>query len=257
MNQINRRLSMGKITGRNAIVTGSARGIGKAIAEKLASEGASVVIADVDIEAAEATSKEISSLGVRSFPIKIDVSDYKEMEALIERTKNEWGSMDILVNNAGITRDNIILKMTPGDFDMVISINLKGVFNGIKAAFPIMMRQRSGKIVNIASIIGITGNTGQANYSASKGGVIALTKTAAKELAARGVTVNAIAPGFIQSAMTDKLPDTERQKILSRVPMGRIGLPEDVAKAALFLSSPDSDYITGQVLVVDGGMVMV
>ncbi len=247
---------MGKLTGKNAIVTGSARGIGKSIAQMLASEGANVAIVDVNEEASIATSGEIAAMGVKSFAIKVDVTNFKEMEALVAKTKSEWGSLDILVNNAGITRDNLILRMTPEDFDLVLNINLKGVFNGIKASFPVMMKQRSGKIVNIASIIGITGNAGQANYSASKGGVIALTKTAAKELAARGVTVNAVAPGFIQTAMTDKLQEADKEKILTQVPMGRMGQPLDVAKAVLFLSSPDSDYITGQVLVVDGGMVM-
>ncbi len=247
---------MGKLSGKNAIVTGSARGIGKSIAMILAGEGANVVIVDVIQDAAVQTSEEISALGVKSFAIKADVTSFKEVEELIQKTKNEWGGVDILVNNAGITRDNLILRMTPEDFEAVLNINLKGVFNGIKAAFPVMMKQKSGKIVNIASIIGLMGNIGQANYSASKAGVIALTKTAARELAARNVNVNAVAPGFIQSAMTDKLPEAEKQKLMAQVPMGRIGQPEDVAKAVLFLSSPDSDYITGQVIVVDGGIVM-
>lgn len=247
---------MGKLSGKNAIVTGSARGIGKSIAMILAGEGANVVIVDVIQDAAAQTSEEISALGVKSFAIKADVTSFKEVEELIQKTKNEWGGVDILVNNAGITRDNLILRMTPEDFEAVLNINLKGVFNGIKAAFPVMMKQKSGKIVNIASIIGLMGNIGQANYSASKAGVIALTKTAARELAARNVNVNAVAPGFIQSAMTDKLPEAEKQKLMAQVPLGRIGQPEDVAKAVLFLSSPDSDYITGQVIVVDGGIVM-
>ena len=169
---------------------------------------------------------------------------------------SELGSVDILVNNAGITMDNLIIKMPPEDFDKVIDINLKGVFNGMKAAFPVMMRQRSGKIVSMASVIGIMGNISQANYSASKGGVIALTKTVARELAKRGVTVNAVAPGFIKTPMTDMLSPEAQKAILSQIPMEKYGLPEDVANVVLFLSSPDSDYITGQTIVVDGGMVM-
>jgi len=248
---------MGKLLNKNAIVTGSARGIGKAIAVKLAEEGANVVIVDVIQEEAEKTAREIEAMGRKSMAMKVDVTNYKEVEGLLNKVKEEMGGVDILVNNAGITRDNLILRMTPEDFDLVINVNLKGVFNGIKAAFPIMMKQRGGKIVNIASVIGLIGNVGQANYAASKGGVIALTKTAARELASRGVCVNAVAPGFIQTAMTDKLSDIDKQKILTQVPMGRMGLPEDVAKAVLFLSSPDSDYITGQIITVDGGMVMV
>jgi len=248
---------MGKLLNKNAIVTGSARGIGKAIAVKLAEEGANVVIVDVIQEEAEKTAREIEAMGRKSMAMKVDVTNYKEVEGLLNKVKEEMGGVDILVNNAGITRDNLILRMTPEDFDLVINVNLKGVFNGIKAAFPIMMKQRGGKIVNIASVIGLMGNVGQANYAASKGGVIALTKTAARELASRGVCVNAVAPGFIQTAMTDKLSDIDKQKILTQVPMGRMGLPEDVAKAVLFLSSPDSDYITGQIITVDGGMVMV
>ncbi|MEJ5284085.1 MAG: 3-oxoacyl-[acyl-carrier-protein] reductase [Brevinematia bacterium] len=247
---------MGKLDNKNAIVTGSARGIGKAIAVKLAEEGANVVIVDVNYEAAVETSEEIKKMGRKSFAMKVDVTKYDEVEAMIEKTKTELGSVDILVNNAGITKDNLILKMTPEDFDLVIDINLKGVFNGIKAVFPVMMKQKSGKIINIASVIGLMGNVGQANYAASKGGVIALTKTAAKELAQRGVCVNAVAPGYIQTPMTDKLPDNVKEEILKLVPMRRMGQPEDVAKAVLFLASPDSDYITGQTITVDGGMVM-
>ncbi len=247
---------MGKLDGKNAIVTGSARGIGKAIAMKLAQEGANVVIVDVNLDAAQETAKEIGGLGRKSFALKVDVTQYAEVETMINKTRDDWGSVDILVNNAGITKDGLIMRMTPEDFDLVININLKGVFNGIKAAFPVMMRQKSGKIVNIASIIGLIGNAGQANYAASKGGVIALTKTAAKELASRGVTVNAVAPGYIQTPMTDKLPEDVKKAMLELIPLKRMGQPEDVAKVALFLSSSDSDYVTGQVVTVDGGMVM-
>ncbi len=247
---------MGKLDGKNAIVTGSARGIGKAIAAKLASEGANIVIVDVNLEAAEETAKEIEAMGVKSFALKTNVVKYDEVVEMINKTKETWGSVDILVNNAGITRDNLMLKMTPEDFDLVISINLKGVFNGIKAAFPVMMKQRSGKIVNIASIIGLIGNAGQANYSASKGGVIALTKTAAKELGGRGVNVNAVAPGYIQTPMTDKLPDDVKKQMIALIPMKRMGQPEDVANVVAFLASSDSDYINGQTITVSGGMVM-
>jgi len=247
---------MGKLDGKNAIVTGSARGIGKAIATKLASEGANIVIVDVNLEVARETAKEIEAMGVKSFALQTNVVKYDEMVEMINKTKETWGSVDILVNNAGITRDNLMLKMTPEDFDLVISINLKGVFNGIKAAYPVMMKQRSGKIVNIASIIGLTGNAGQANYSASKGGVIALTKTAAKELGGRGVNVNAVAPGYIQTPMTDKLPEDIKKQMIALIPMKRMGQPEDVANVVAFLSSSDSDYINGQTITVSGGMVM-
>jgi 3-oxoacyl-[acyl-carrier protein] reductase len=247
---------MGKLDNKNAIVTGSARGIGRAIALELAKEGANVVVCDVNLEAAIETSKEIEAMGRKSFAKKVDVTNYQEVESLILETKEKLGSVDILVNNAGITKDNLILKMTPEDFDLVIDVNLKGVFNGIKAVFPIMMKQKSGKIVNIASIIGLIGNVGQANYASSKAGVIALTKTAARELASRGVCVNAVAPGYIQTPMTDKLPDNIKEEMLKLIPLKRMGQPEDVAKAVLFLCSPDSDYITGQTITVDGGMVM-
>lgn len=247
---------MKQLKDKNAIVTGSARGIGKAIAVKLAENGANVVIVDVNIEAAEETAKEIEALGVKSMAMKVNVVNYNEVEEMVAKTKEAWGSVDILINNAGITKDNLILRMTPEDFDLVISINLKGVFNGLKAITPVMMKQRSGKIVNTASVIGLIGNAGQANYGASKAGVISLTKTTAKELAARGVNVNAVAPGFIKTAMTDKLSDQAKEAIIKQIPMKKLGTPDDVANLVLFLSSPASDYINGQVITVDGGMVM-
>lgn len=247
---------MDRVKGKNAIITGSARGIGKSIAKKLAEEGANVVIVDVNLEAAEATAKELEALGVKTMAMKTNVVNYDEVVEMINKTKEEFGSVDILVNNAGITRDKLILRMTPEDFDLVINVNLKGVFNGIKAAFPVMMKQQSGKIVNIASVIGLMGNVSQANYSASKGGVIALTKTAARELAKRGVNVNAVAPGYIQTPMTDELSDKVKDAIIGTIPMQKMGQPEDVAKLVLFLSSEDSDYITGQTITVAGGMVM-
>ncbi len=247
---------MKQLDGKNAIVTGSARGIGKAIAVKLAENGANVVIVDVNIEVAKETSKEIEAMGVKSMAMKVNVVNYNEVEEMIQKTKESWGSVDILINNAGITKDNLLLRMTPEDFDLVISINLKGVFNGLKAVTPVMMKQRSGKIVNTASVIGLIGNAGQANYGASKAGVISLTKTVAKELAARGVNVNAVAPGFIQTAMTDKLSEQAKDAIIKQIPMKKLGTPDDVANLVLFLSSPASDYINGQVITVDGGMVM-
>jgi len=249
-------VKMKQLKDKNAIVTGSARGIGKAIAVKLAENGANVVIVDVNIEAAEETAKEIEAMGVKSMAMKVNVVNYDEVEEMVAKTKESWGSVDILINNAGITKDNLILRMTPEDFDLVISINLKGVFNGLKAITPVMMKQRSGKIVNTASVIGLIGNAGQANYGASKAGVISLTKTTAKELAARGVNVNAVAPGFIKTAMTDKLSDQAKEAIIKQIPMKKLGTPDDVANLVLFLSSPASDYINGQVITVDGGMVM-
>jgi 3-oxoacyl-[acyl-carrier protein] reductase len=247
---------MGRVDTKNAIVTGAARGIGRAIALKLASEGANVVIVDVNLEQANETAKEIEKLGRKSMAMKVDVTNYNDVEKLMEKVAAEWGSVDILVNNAGITRDNLILRMTPEDFDLVININLKGVFNGIKAIFPIMMKQRSGKIINMASVIGQMGNVSQANYAASKAGVIALTKTAAKELAKRGVCVNAIAPGYIQTPMTDQLSDQVKNAIKAMIPLERLGQPEDVANMVLFLASSEADYITGHTFNVDGGMVM-
>jgi 3-oxoacyl-[acyl-carrier protein] reductase len=247
---------MKRLSGKNAIITGSTRGIGKGIALRFAEEGANVCITGTKIETVEPVVKEIEALGVRALGFALNVADYKAVEEMTAKVKEAWGSLDILVNNAGITKDNLILRMTPEDFDAVININLKGVFNGMKAAVPIMMKQRSGKIINISSVIGLTGNAGQANYAASKAGIIGMTKSIAKEFAARGMQVNAIAPGYIQTDMTDKVPDNIKEEILKMVPMKRMGQPEDIAKAALFLASGDSDYITGQTLVVDGGMVM-
>lgn len=246
-----------RLEGKNAIITGSSRGIGKAVAERLAKEGANVcIIASRDVSKAEAVAEEFSSLGVKTLARAVNVADFAAVEALFAEVKKEWGSVDILVNNAGIEKDNLILKMSPEDFDAVINVNLKGVFNGVKAAFPIMMRQKSGKIVNMASVIGIMGNFGQANYAASKAGVIGLTKSAAKELASRGVTVNAVAPGYIKTDMTDALSDEIKEGIKQMIPMKRIGMPEDISSVVAFLCSSDADYITGQTLVVDGGMVM-
>lgn len=243
------------IQGKNAIITGSGQGIGLAIARRLAQEGANIVLSDLRDSAAlaEEIAKEFK---VKAMFIPCNVSIFSEVENLINKTKEDWGSVDILINNAGITRDNLILRMSTDDFNLVIDVHLKGVFHGVKAVYPIMMRQKSGKIINMASVIGLIGNAGQANYAAAKAGIIALTKSAAKELGGRNVNVNAIAPGFIDTAMTQALPQNERDKMLSVIPMKRMGTPEDIAACAAYLASDDSAYINGQVLTVDGGMVM-
>jgi len=239
-----------------ALVTGSARGIGKDIALAFAREGADVIISDVNFEMAEATSKEVESLGRRSMAIKLDVTKSSEVDESINKILDKFSKIDILVNNAGITKDGLILRMSESDWDAVINVNLKGTFNCTKAVSRVMLKAKSGKMINVASIIGIIGNAGQANYSASKAGIIALTKTTAKELGSRGICVNAIAPGFIQTEMTDKLPEDVKEKMLRAIPLARFGKPSEVANLCLFLASQDADYITGQTIVIDGGMVM-
>ncbi len=245
-----------KLKGKVALVTGSAQGIGKSIAMALAKEGADVVISDINQELAQATSAEIAALGVKTTAIKLNVADLADAEAAVKNVVETFGKIDILVNNAGITRDALLIRMKKEDWDLVISINLTGVFNLCKAAVPIMMKARTGKIINIASIVGEMGNAGQMNYSASKAGVIGMTKTLAREVASRGIQVNAIAPGFIDTDMTKKLSEEVKKAMLSQVPMGKLGLPEDVAASAVFLASADSDYVTGQVISVNGGMYM-
>lgn len=240
-----------------ALVTGGARGIGRAIALLFAQEGADVVIWDVNAQESEKTRADIESLGRKSMALQVDVTSFKQVEESVNKILDKFSKVDILVNNAGITRDGLLLRMNEADWDAVLNVNLKGPFNCTKAVSKVMIKQRSGKIVNIASIIGIIGNAGQANYSASKGGIIALTKTAARELAARNINVNAVAPGFIQTEMTAKLPEDLREKMQAQIPLGKLGEPIDVAQACLFLVSSDADYITGQTIVVDGGMVMV
>ena len=239
-----------------AIITGSARGIGKSIATLFARQGAKVVISDIADEIGEKTAQEIKELGGEAIYLHCDVSDPEDAERLISSTVESFGRLDILVNNAGITRDSLLVRMKDEDWNRVISINLTGTFNCTRAAAKVMMRQRDGCIINIASVAGIMGNVGQVNYSASKAGVIGITKSAARELAGRGVRVNAIAPGFIMTEMTAKLPEAERERILEMVPLGKPGTPEDVANVALFLASDAARYITGQVIRVDGGMVM-
>jgi len=246
-----------------AIVTGGSRGIGKAILMELARRNcesvmfSDIMVPDDDFEkhAAE-IQKEIGIDGVKVYGFKADASKFDEAEATIQAAIEKMGGVDILVNNAGITRDNLLLRMSEAEFDSVININLKSVFNYTKAAMKPMIKQRFGRIVNIASVVGLIGNPGQTNYAASKAGVIGFTKSTAKELASRNVNVNAIAPGFIETDMTAKLNEQQREALLTNVPLKRMGQPEDIAKVVAFLCSPDADYITGQVLAVDGGMVM-
>jgi 3-oxoacyl-[acyl-carrier protein] reductase len=239
-----------------AIITGSGRGIGKAIAMKLAQENMNIVICDVDETAIAETVKEIEATGVQAIGIKVDVTNSDDVARLFDETIKKFQRVDVLVNNAGITRDNLLIRMQESEWDAVIAVNLKGTFNCLKAAAKIMMKQRSGKIVNISSVVGVMGNIGQANYSASKGAVISLTKSAAKELAPRNITVNAVAPGYIETEMTRNLPDNVKEMFLNLVPLKRPGSPGDVANVVSFLVSHQADYITGQVIHVDGGMVM-
>ena len=242
------------LKGKAAVVTGGSRGIGKAICLALAEQGADVCIADV-LDADE-TVKEIEAKGVKCIARKVDVTKPDEMDAVVKDVVAEFGNLTILVNNAGITRDGLLMRMGEDDWDKVLAVNLKGAFVFTKAVARQMMRQKAGRIVNISSVVGIFGNAGQANYSASKAGLIGLTKSAAKEFASRNVTVNAIAPGYIGTAMTETLPEEMREAMLSTVPMGRPGTAKDVADAVLFLAGPEASYITGEVLKVDGGMVM-
>lgn len=244
-----------KLKGQVAFVTGGAQGIGKAICAALAKEGADVIVSDINLEVAEQTAAELKASGVKSEAVKMDVSKAAEFEAAVKEAAAKFGRIDMLINNAGITRDGLIMRMKEEDWDLVINVDLKSVFNGTKAVSPVMMKQRTGKIVNIASIVGEMGNAGQANYSAAKGGVIALTKTSARELSSRGITVNAIAPGFIDTDMTKKLPEDVKEKMKAQIPLGCLGQPDDVAKAVVFLCA-DAPYVTGQVISVNGGMYM-
>ncbi|MDY3971478.1 MAG: 3-oxoacyl-[acyl-carrier-protein] reductase [Clostridia bacterium] len=245
------------LKGRTAIITGSGRGIGKAIAMKLASYGANIVINDIpSSEDADKTCEEIKALGVDSIVVKGDVRKKEDVERLISETMDKFGKIDIFVNNAGITRDGLMIRMSEEDWNLVMDINLKGAFNCIKAVARPMMKQRSGAIINIASIVGVMGNPGQANYVASKAGLIGLTKTTAKEFASRGIRCNAVAPGFIRSAMTDVLSDDVKQKYFDSIPLGKFGETENIADVVAFLASDMSKYVTGQVINVDGGLVM-
>ncbi|MDD5449847.1 MAG: 3-oxoacyl-[acyl-carrier-protein] reductase [Candidatus Omnitrophica bacterium] len=245
-----------KLKDKVALITGSARGIGYAIARLFASEGASIVLSDVNEATLKEAEKGITELGAQVISVKVDVTNEAEVEGLVKKTIDKFGKVDILVNNAGITKDGLLMRMPVSDWDAVLSVNLKGAFLCTKAVSRIMIKQRSGTIVNMASIIGLMGNPGQANYAASKGGLISLTKTAAKEFASRGIRVNAIAPGFIRTDMTDKLPEDLKKAMLSRIPLNKFGETNDVAKAALFLAGEESDYITGCTIRVDGGMAI-
>jgi 3-oxoacyl-[acyl-carrier protein] reductase len=239
-----------------AWVTGSGRGIGRAIAERLGRDGARLVIHDVVEEMAVNTAKELKAQGFDTMAVVSDVSDSKAVESTVNQILEAWGRLDILVNNAGITRDTLIMRMKEEDWDLVIKINLKGAFLCTRAVTRPMMKQKSGRIINIASVVGVMGNAGQANYAASKAGLIGLTKSTAKELAPRGVTVNAVAPGYIETEMTAVLPTAVREQFLQVTPLGRPGSPQDVAGVVSFLASLDASYVTGQVIHIDGGMVM-
>jgi 3-oxoacyl-[acyl-carrier protein] reductase len=242
-----------RFEGKIAVVTGGAQGIGKEIALGLAKEGARVVIFDVNESAIAAAAKELSGYAP-SDGFVVDVTNLSEVEKNINKVIDNFKRVDILVNNAGITRDNLLVRLSEKEWDQVLAVNLKGAFNCIKATVRIMMKQRYGKIINISSIIGIMGNAGQANYAASKAGLLALTKSLAKELGSRNIMVNAVAPGYIKTAMTEKLDEKVTLQMQERIPLSRLGEPRDVAKSVLFLASQDADYITGQVLVVDGGL---
>jgi 3-oxoacyl-[acyl-carrier protein] reductase len=246
-----------KLKDKKAIVTGGTRGIGKAIVYELASEGCNVVFTfHSSHEAAKVIEADAEKFGVKILSIKADASSFKDAEKTVSFALENLGGLDILVNNAGINKDNLLLRMSEDDFDAVINANLKGVFNYTKASIKQMMNQRSGKIINISSVVALSGNAGQANYVASKAGIIGFTKAAAKEFASRNITVNAIAPGFITTDMTDRLNEKQKEAMLSLIPMKRIGLPSEVAKTVTFLASEDSSYITGEVISVNGGIYM-
>jgi 3-oxoacyl-[acyl-carrier protein] reductase len=245
-----------RLEGRVALVTGGARGIGKSICERLAAEGAIIAVVDILQEIADETAKEFQGKGIEASAYAADVSKPEDAEATIKAVVEKYGKVDILVNNAGITRDTLIMRMSEQDWDLVMSVNLKGAFNFTKAVARPMMKNRYGKIVNIASVVGRMGNAGQANYSASKAGLIGLTKTSAKEFASRNIAVNAVAPGYIMTEMTEKLSDQATDAFMNAVPMKRAGKPDDVANVVYFLCSNDSDYVTGQVINIDGGLLM-
>lgn len=246
-----------KLEGKVALVTGASRGIGRAVALKLAEEGAKVAINFAgNLAKAEEVKATIESNGGEAILVQGNVADFEVVGDIVKKVVDAWGRIDILVNNAGITRDNLLLKMSESDFDEVIATNLKGVFNCTKAVTKLMMKQRGGRIVNMSSVVALMGNAGQTNYAAAKAGIIGFTKSAAKEFASRGVTVNAIAPGFIGTDMTSAIPEKIKDEMIKTIPVGRFGNPEDVANAVLFFASDDAAYITGQVICVDGGMAI-
>jgi 3-oxoacyl-[acyl-carrier protein] reductase len=244
------------LTGQIAVVTGGAQGIGQAIATTLAQEGADVVVADLDANRCEETVARVRQLGRKAMAVSVNVGDWDQVKGLIDHVQKDWERIDILVNNAGITRDGLLLRMKEEDWQSVLQVNLTGTFFCVKAVLPMMSRQRSGRIVNIASIVGAIGNIGQANYAASKAAVIGLTKTVAREYASRNITVNAVAPGFIDTAMTQDLSVETKEALLNQIPLKRLGQPSDIADAVSFLCSEKAGYITGHVLHVNGGMHM-
>jgi 3-oxoacyl-[acyl-carrier protein] reductase len=243
--------------GKVALITGGARGIGKVISETLSKKGSHIVVADINFELAQATAVQINeSYNVKTMPIQVNVANLENVTSMVDQVIQFFGKVDILVNNAGITRDTLIMRMTEAEWDQVIDINLKGTWNCSKAVIRQMLKQRYGRIVNISSVSGLAGQAGQTNYSASKAGIIGLTKALAREVASRGITVNAVAPGFIPTDLTKDLPEDLKEMIIKSTPMGRMGTPQEVANAVAFLASDDASYITGQVLSIDGGMVM-
>ncbi len=245
------------LKGKTAVVTGASRGIGRAIALKLAKLGANIVVNYRNsVEAVQEVVSEIESLGVKALAVQCDISSYSDVEKMMKKCIEVFGSLDILVNNAGITKDGLIMRMKEEDFDSVIDVNLKGAFNCTRHVSAIMLKQRSGRIINISSVSGITGNAGQANYSSAKAGIIGMTKAVAREFASRGVTCNAVAPGYIQTDMTEAMNSKAKEVILNTIPLKRLGTPMDVANVVAFLASEEASYITGQVINVDGGMVM-
>ena len=245
-----------RLKGKVALVTGAARGIGREIAVSFAKEGCDIVAWDINMQETEELARTVEGCGRKFLAQEVDITDAVRVSEAVNKILDKLGKVDILVNNAGITKDNLLLRMSEAEWDAVIDVNLKGTFNCIKAASKLMIKQRSGKIINIASIIGIIGNAGQANYAASKAGIIALTKTMAKELACRNINVNAVAPGFIQTEMTAKLPEDVKRKMLEAIPLSKFGSPKDVAALCVFLASEEANYITGQTIIIDGGMVM-
>jgi 3-oxoacyl-[acyl-carrier protein] reductase len=245
-----------RLEGRRAVVTGGGQGIGRAIALKLASEGAAVAVVDMNAEGAAVVAEEIEAAGGTAFPYELDVGDAEKVNEVFKAIADDLGGVDILVNNAGVTRDGLLARMSQADWDLVIRVNLTGAFNCTRAVSRGMMSQRYGRIISIASVVGRIGNAGQANYSASKAGLIALTKSVARELGSRGITANAIAPGYIETKMTESLPEKAREEFASKIALRRFGSPEDVANVVAFLASDDGDYVTGQTINVDGGMVM-